>query len=222
MKLTTISVLAALALQAYPPPFPREGVTKLFENEWVVVWHGVFPKNRPTAMHEHKLDLVGVFLSHGQVKNTTLDGSVRLGKPFGPNHVVFQPSGVIHSEESFIEGTKAVGIELKGPPKPSVLDSSMDAVKLAPSIYRTLLDNERVRVIELIARPGETRPRHAHPGRLMVQPALCPNGLTAPPSAITTPDGVRVWWVNAETHGPSTGTAPEECRYIEVEIKGAR
>jgi hypothetical protein len=64
-------------------------VWKLFENERVVVWTGTFPKNRPTATHEHTMDLVGVFLTEGQVKNTGLDGSVREGKPFGNGQSCF-------------------------------------------------------------------------------------------------------------------------------------
>src|SRR4051794_22831567 len=113
MKMLALVGMALLAAQNYPPPFPREGVTKLFENDRVVVWAGTFVKNRPTPMHEHTMDLVGVFLSDGKVNTTLLDGTTREGKPFGNGSVVFGPKGVIHVEESLVDGTRARGIELK-------------------------------------------------------------------------------------------------------------
>ena len=221
MKMWSVSLLALLTLQSYPPPFPREGVTKVLENEHVVVWHGVFPKNRPTAVHEHRLDLVGVFFSEGRVRATMLDGSVRDGKPFGPGHVVFQPLGVIHVEESLVEGTRAVGLELKeGSDAPlQGVPEELDPVTLAPHVYRILLNNKRVRVIESIERPNESRPRHIHPGRLILQTSGCP-GNSPPQRAATTFDDLRVWWVDPEVHGPATSTVPQECRHIEIEVKG--
>ncbi len=39
------------AAQKYPPQFPREGATKLFENEHVIVWEQV---GRPKEAFEHK------------------------------------------------------------------------------------------------------------------------------------------------------------------------
>jgi hypothetical protein len=40
--------------------------------------------------------------------------------------------------------------------------ASLDAVAAAPSNHRVLLENDRVRVLEVIVNPGEREPVHAH------------------------------------------------------------
>ena len=113
MKWTTAGVLVSMAFQAYPPAFPREGSTKVFENERVIVWDHRWMKGRPTPMHKHVLDLVGVVLEPGQAKLTLPDGSSQVGQPSRIGQVAFQPTGVIHIEESLAETSRVIGIELK-------------------------------------------------------------------------------------------------------------
>lgn len=38
-----------------------------------------------------------------------------------------------------------------------------DAVTVAPHLYKVVLENERVRVLEVRARPGEKTEMHSHP-----------------------------------------------------------
>ena len=38
-----------------------------------------------------------------------------------------------------------------------------DAVSVAPDVYKVLFENDRVRVLEVRANPGETSPAHTHP-----------------------------------------------------------
>ena len=40
---------------------------------------------------------------------------------------------------------------------------ALDPVRVAPHIYESVLDNERVRVLKVTERSGETPPLHAHP-----------------------------------------------------------
>jgi quercetin dioxygenase-like cupin family protein len=42
-----------------------------------------------------------------------------------------------------------------------------DAVHAAPKMYKTLLENNRVRVLEARIRPGVTAPMHSHPGSVV-------------------------------------------------------
>jgi hypothetical protein len=44
---------------------------------------------------------------------------------------------------------------------------SKDAVEAAPSVYRVLFENERVRLLEGRVRPGESSGMHAHPDGLV-------------------------------------------------------
>lgn len=40
---------------------------------------------------------------------------------------------------------------------------AQDPVKVAPTAYKLLVDNERVRVLDVTVKPGETIPFHSHP-----------------------------------------------------------
>lgn len=141
----------ALAQPALPPPFPRPGIEKAFENDDLVVWKGVLGvKGVPTAMHRHELDLVGVFLDAGQVRNQQPDGTLVVGNPFPRGTTVFQARGVTHREEVLVDGTRAVGIEAKRPAKPSAHPA------ITPDDGRTLVDNDVVLIREYTWSPGVT------------------------------------------------------------------
>jgi len=45
----------------------------------------------------------------------------------------------------------------------SPLALAQDPVKVAPAVYKPLLENERVRVLEVTVKPGETTSLHSHP-----------------------------------------------------------
>ena len=58
----------------YPLAFPRPGVTKIVENDRVIVWDYTWTPDVPTPMHFHDKDVVVVFLEDGDLKSTTPDG----------------------------------------------------------------------------------------------------------------------------------------------------
>lgn len=77
-----------------------------------------------------------------------------------------------------------------------------DPVKVAPSVYKVLIDNDRVRVLEATLKPGEKVPMHSHPANVVYP-------LDASKARFTTPDGKSVdvelkpgeaTWHEAETH----------------------
>lgn len=43
------------------------------------------------------------------------------------------------------------------------IDESKDPMKVASNVYRFLNENERVRVLEVVFKPGESAPMHHHP-----------------------------------------------------------
>src|SRR4029453_9701725 len=68
-----------------PHAFPRDGVKQLIENERVTVWEATWQKGKPTPMHRHQFDVVGVELADATGKGTNLHGVAtnivsRLGK----------------------------------------------------------------------------------------------------------------------------------------------
>ena len=46
--------------------------------------------------------------------------------------------------------------------QPSRWPARLDAMAAAPNSHRVLLENERVRVLEVVVKPGEREPVHAH------------------------------------------------------------
>ena len=227
MNAGTLLLMACASLgmlvQPLPPPFPREGIVKIFENRYVVAWDGQFVKDLRSPLHEHTMDLAAYFLTGGKVNTISADGLLREGEPFSAGRALFQPRGVIHIEEYKSAGTRALGLELKAlAPTASApaVDDSLDPVKAEPATYRALLDQDRVRIIETTLRPNTSRVRHAHPGRLVMEPTACTG--SRPPRSAVTRDGMRAWWVDAETHVEDHIPSKTECRRIEFEIKAAR
>ena len=157
------AVSAPVAQSKYPPPYPREGITMAFENDRVIVWTGVAGiKSRPTEMHQHTLDVAGVFLDDGGMqKNTAPDGSItRSPTPTHHGDAVFRRKGATHIEEWLQDGIRVVAVELKDA-KPALL---ADAPALPASFPREgatmRQDSERVAMWEYQWLPGRQVPLH--------------------------------------------------------------
>ena len=43
-----------------------------------------------------------------------------------------------------------------------------DATKVAPHVYKTVIDNDQVRVLEVRMKPGDKTERHSHPALVAV------------------------------------------------------
>ena len=97
----------------YPPQFPREGATKVLENERVVIWDVTYTKSQSQPIHEHLQDFVAVTLQSGTRKITNLDGTAReIEDKFGS--ATFTKKGAIHKEEGVSDvPTRKIFIWLK-------------------------------------------------------------------------------------------------------------
>jgi quercetin dioxygenase-like cupin family protein len=97
---------------------------------------------------------------------------------------------------------------------------AQDPVKVAPDNYKTLLENDHVRVLEVRAKPGEKVALHSHPDHAAYV-------LSAGKMKLTGADGTSkdvdnklgdVKWIKAEAHsGENVGTT--EFRGIVVELR---
>lgn len=99
--------------------------------------------------------------------------------------------------------------------------SILDPVRVAPHIFEVVLDNERVRVLEVTDRNGETQPLHAHPDRVIVYLSPCA-WLVETDDGETRMESYRfgdVLWADGTTHGGQTSTVVQECRSVEIELK---
>lgn len=98
---------------------------------------------------------------------------------------------------------------------------ALDPPSVAPHIFEVLLDNERVRVLKVTERNGETQPLHARADRVVVHLNSCAwvveeeDGSTRMQSY----KSGDVYWRNAVTLGGRTSNVIQECHSVEVELK---
>jgi hypothetical protein len=98
---------------------------------------------------------------------------------------------------------------------------ALDPALVAPHIFEVALENEKVRVLEVTDRNGETQPLHSHPDRLVVYLSPCAWIVTDAKGEGTMESHKfgEMIWERAVTHGGRTSTVVQECRTIEIEIK---
>jgi hypothetical protein len=133
----TLVILAGLAVaaagqdnaagQKWPPQFPREGATKLFENDRVIIWEQVGRPKTP-FVHKHIRDIITIGLEPGKIATQTPDGKptggklegaattrVRAGNPVGS--VSYTTAGLGPHAEVMVDPAnpgRSIFIELKG------------------------------------------------------------------------------------------------------------
>jgi hypothetical protein len=177
MRLLAVALLSLATTQTYPAPFPREGATNVLENARVVAWRVDWVKARPTAMHEHKRDLVGVVLEPGQTRITLPNGTQTVGPKTVRAAVSFQPRGVIHREEAMLDGARNMTVELKDE-KVAARPANTSAPEGWPRDgARLVLENDRVAVWDYTYVPGRVVPLHIHNRDSVVVP-IDPGELT--------------------------------------------
>ena len=104
---------------------------------------------------------------------------------------------------------------------------TMDALLAAPGSHRLVLENDRVRVLEVVIEPGAREPEHTHqaPSVMIVdEPARIRyyQGdalVVASPALSRSASGVRVRWMEPE--GPHSVQNNDQRRYhaIRIELK---
>ena len=96
---------------------------------------------------------------------------------------------------------------------------AQDLAKVMPEDVKVIVDNDRVRVLEVLHKPGVKEPMHSHPAYVAVY-------LSATKVKVTTPDGKtvekdrkagEVSWSEATTHAlENVGTADQHVIVIEL------
>jgi len=99
--------------------------------------------------------------------------------------------------------------------------NALDPVRVAPHIFENVLENDRVRVLKVTERNGETMPLHAHPASVIVHLSPCA-------WMETTADGSEQMqsfrlgdavWRERLTHGGETSRVVQDCSRLEIELK---
>ena len=95
----------------------------------------------------------------------------------------------------------------------------MDPVKLNPGRYTVLLDNERVRVLEMRDRPGDVTVMHTHPANVVYVFSPARRKFTFPDATTKVADvkAGRVLWSPGLTHAEqNVGTTDTHVLIVEL------
>jgi beta-alanine degradation protein BauB len=98
--------------------------------------------------------------------------------------------------------------------------TAQDPVKQSPDKYKVVLNNDKVRVLDVLLRPGDKSPMHSHPDRV----SYILSGSTVKSTSKdgkTTEAKTRVGqcvWHNAESHAVEN-TGKTEVHVLEIELK---
>ena len=169
LAIAALSLAAPLAVlvaaQDYPHDFPRQGVTKLFENERVIAWDVRWLRDVPQPYHRHQFDMAGVYTVYGPIRITNPDGTVSPLTPFAVPRPFFQPKGVTHKEEAIgfpgAPEREAVMLDLKDVSFPIVTKAGTPAAFPRDGATKAI-DNERVLEWDYTWAPGKPVAQHIH------------------------------------------------------------
>jgi predicted metal-dependent enzyme (double-stranded beta helix superfamily) len=153
MKALLAVLLAATPViaQDYPHAFPREGANQVFDNERVTIWDVTWLPGKPSPMHRHKYDLVGVYLVGSPIKVTMPDGTSRESK-VEEGFVLFQSKGVTHIEEGMVAENPrhAILIDLKDHVAPKIPNETGLPLAFPREGAVKRLENDRVAIWEYL------------------------------------------------------------------------
>jgi predicted metal-dependent enzyme (double-stranded beta helix superfamily) len=212
---TLLLTLLPLSAQTpeLPHAFPREGAKQLIDNERVTVWEATWAKGKPTTMHRHRFDMVGIELADATVKVTPQQGAAtnatpRLGQAF------FVRKGVTHMEEGTSDIPRhTILIDLKDVTVPPLPNKSGYADAFPREGARKLLDNDRVVIWDYAWTPGKPTPMHFHDKDVVVV-YLGTGDLSS-----TTPDGKTT--VSSSVFGQAKFN-PRDRTHSEQLVKGSQ
>lgn len=100
--------------------------------------------------------------------------------------------------------------------------SSRDAVAVDPAHHHVVMENERVRVFEVLAERGDKSPMHTHPPLVLVSLGTARLRMTTPDGKSSILDlhpGQVVWMENVEHSWELLGG---QVHIVAVEVKAAR
>lgn len=104
---------------------------------------------------------------------------------------------------------------------PLVAVAAPDPLAAAPEMYKLIMENEKVRVMEVDFRPGQKIAKHSHPNEHLVT-VLKPGTLTIfkedGTSSVNELKTDQVLWLPAETHW-AENTGKTEVRLLVTEVK---
>jgi quercetin dioxygenase-like cupin family protein len=155
-------LLLGASFQNLPHAYPREGAKRLIDNERVTVWDVTLEKGKPSPMHEHKYDLVGVDLSDATVKVVNPDGTSQTGVA-KVGQVVSLKKGTTHIEEATSATPRhAIVIDLKDAKVPPIENKSRYPLAFPRDGAKKVMETDRVIVWDYTWTSNKPTPMHFH------------------------------------------------------------
>ena len=145
-----------------PHAFPRVGAVQLVDNDRVTMWDVTWLKGKPSPMHRHRYDLVGVYLVGSAMKVTLLDGTSRESS-VEPGFILYQPAGVTHIEEGVADPPRhAILTDIKGGPVGAMANTSGYPAAFPRDGAKKAVDNDKVTIWEYAWPLGKPTGMHFH------------------------------------------------------------
>jgi quercetin dioxygenase-like cupin family protein len=145
-----------------PHAFPREGAVQLLDNARVTMWDVTWPKGKPSPMHRHRYDLVGVYLVGSPIRVTLPDGTAR-ESTVEPGFILYQREAVTHIEEGIADIPRhAILTDIKGGPIAAIENPSGQPTAFPREGARQAVDNEKVTIWEYAWTLGKSTGMHFH------------------------------------------------------------
>ncbi len=100
---------------------------------------------------------------------------------------------------------------------------AQDPVKVGPTIYKLLFENDRIRIMEIAFKPGDKMGTHSHPDHFVYILAAGKLKITKADGKVADVDAKigEVIWSPAETHS-AVNPGTTELRALVVELKEAK
>jgi len=161
MRFIAALLIFFIQTPALPPPFPRNGVTKLLENERVVVWDAAWLR-QAYPVHRHIYDYAGVYYTSGN-RIIVSEGGTRSPASTAAWDTFFFRRGVTHSEEGASdEPLRAVFVEFKEPSPLGAPDTNAPTPEFPGTSGKKVRESERLVIWEFIPPPGAAASAHYH------------------------------------------------------------
>jgi len=195
-----------------------DGHRVVFENTYVRVVEARLPQGKKVALHAHPPRVIVVVTGY-RLKHTLPDG-ITVVSDRRPGEAIWAEAQE-HAAEVLVGTVHAIEIEPKAARPPAANLKAKNLTEVAPEVARVVLENERVRVVEIRAGAGSKSPLHSHPARIAVS-------LSSARFKATLPDGTtrisdsrvgQAAWRDPEEHADEVlvGTA----HILLVEVKGS-
>jgi hypothetical protein len=161
MRFLGAVLLLLLQVQTLPPPYPRDGTTKLLENDRVIVWD-VSWLQQAYPVHRHVYDYAGVYYTNGD-RIIVSERGARSPTTSVAWDTFFFRRGVTHSEEGASDDPlRGVFLEFKEPNALGVVDTDANTPTFPVMTGKSVRESERVVIWEFVPAPGPAQSRHRH------------------------------------------------------------